>query len=232
MKKMALFAIALLCLGAVATADSFTTFATRADQNPNDIIDWGQLGPDGTIVGSPAAVMSFNGVNATASIPGPFMGAFVEDCSPSCGLGSWQGNFEIGENLLYTGNQIGGGPGPLTISFGTGISTVGFQIQDKFPGAFSATLQAFDGSTLLFMLNMTGVSDSCACGSAIFMGIGDLTGPNITSIVISDQGTGDANDFAINAVSLGTATVPEPGSMGLVAGGLIALAGTLRRRFQ
>lgn len=230
MKKMALFAIALLCLGAVANADSFTTFATRADQNPTDIIDWGQLGSDATPVGSPASVTSFNGLGATASIAGTTMLAVVQDCVPTCGLGSWPGNFEIGENLLYTGNQAGGGPGPITITFANGVSSVGFQIQDFFPGAFTAQLQAFNGANLLFTLTMDGDSTNCACGSALFMGIGDLSGPNITSIVISDQGVGDANDFAINAVSLGRAAVPEPGSMALLGSGLLALAGTFHRR--
>ena len=78
---------------------------------------------------------------------------------------------------------------------------------------------------------MNGVSNGNNDGSAIFMGIGDLTGPNIAKIVISDQGVGDANDFAINAVSLGTSTVPEPGSIMLLGTGLLGVAGALRRRF-
>lgn len=224
MKKIGLVAIALLCLGALATADSFTTFATRAQQNPNDIIDWGQLGPDGTAVGSPASVTSFNGLGATVSIAGTTMFALQD------GIGSWQGNFDYGESILYTGNQAGGGPGPMTIAFGKGVSSVGFQIQDAFFGAFAATLQVYSSSGgLLDTLTMNGVSNNNNDGSAIFMGIGDLTGPNIAKIVISDQGVGDANDLAINAVSLGT--VPEPGTIMLLGTGLLGMAGVLRRKF-
>ena len=73
-KKLLLLTIAVLCLGTFASADSFTTFATRAQQNPTDIIDWGQLGPDSTFVSSPASVTSFNGLAATVSIPGPSLG--------------------------------------------------------------------------------------------------------------------------------------------------------------
>ena len=221
-KKLLLLTIAVLCLGTFASADSFTTFATRAQQNPTDIIDWGQLGPDSTFVSSPASVTSFNGLAATVSIPGPFMVTCVDF------LGCWNGNFEPDENLLYTGNQLGGGPGPLTIAFASGVSSVGFQIQDLFFGPFTATLQAFNGVNLLFTLILPGNSNGNNDGSALFMGIGDLTRPNITSIVISDVGAVDANDFAINAVSL--ATVPEPSSLLLMGSGLVGIASLVRRK--
>src|SRR5215469_571181 len=90
----------------------------------------------------------------------------------------WNGNFEPGENLLSTGN--GGGPGPLTIAFASGVSSVGFQIQDAFFAPFTATLHAFNGANLLFTLILPGNSNDHNDGSALFMGIGDLTGPNIT----------------------------------------------------
>ncbi len=159
MKKILLIAVVVLfSLGTLAYADSFTTYSTRSQQNPTDIYDWGQFGPDGTPVSSPAAAMSFNGLGATVSIAGSTMYAYVDSCI-GCGEGSWNGNFEIGENLLYTGNISGGGPGPLTIAFASGVSSVGFQIQDAFFGAFTATLQAYNGSTLLDTLVMEGVSN-------------------------------------------------------------------------
>jgi hypothetical protein len=231
LKKMLLIVV-LFSLGTLAYADSFTTYATRAQQNPSDIYDWGQFGPDGTAVSSPAGATSFNGLGATVSIAGLTMYTYVDSC-PTCGEGSWNGNFEIGENLLYTGNQSGGGPGPLTIAFASGVSSVGFQIQDEFLGPFTATLQAFNGSTLLDTLVMLGVSNQNNDGSAIFMGLGDLTGPNITKIVISEQGTGDANDFAINALSIGVnSTTPEPSSLVLLGTGLLAVGGMVRRKLK
>jgi hypothetical protein len=65
------------------------------------------------------------------------------------------------------------------------------------------------------------------------MGLGDLTGPNITKIVISEQGTGDANDFAINALSIGVnSTTPEPSSLVLLGTGLLAVGGMVRRKLK
>lgn len=230
MKKILVVCLALLCMGTLAYADSFTVFTTRADQNPTDIIDWGQLGAPGTFVGSPANVTSFGGLNATVAIAGTTMIAVQQ------GTGTWNGNFDFGENLLWTGNPNlipGTGPGPITINFASGVSSVGFAIQSDFFGVFSATLQVYGSGGLLSTLNGTGDSNNFGNGSALFLGVGDLSGANITKIVISESDQFATNDFAIDAVSFTTGggqTVPEPSSIALLGSGLLTMAGVLRRK--
>jgi len=229
LKKILVVCIALLCLGTLAFADSFVVFNTRADQNPTDIIDWGQLGAPGTIVPSPTNVSSFGGLNATVAVAGPNMVAMQQGVT-------WNGNFDFGENLLWTGNPnfiSGTGPGPITINFAHGVSSVGFAISSDFFGAFTATLQVYGSGGLLDTLTESGVSSPNGDGSALFMGLGDLSGANITKIVISEIDANATNDFAIDAVSITTGggqTVPEPSSIALLGSGLLTMAGVLRRK--
>src|SRR5215469_12652278 len=96
-KKLLLLTIAVLCLASFASADTFTTFATRAQQNPTDIYDWSQLGPAFTVFNTPVGVTSFNSLNATLDIGGGLQGARLDDFT-----GGWNGNFEPGETLVWT----------------------------------------------------------------------------------------------------------------------------------
>jgi hypothetical protein len=221
-KKLLLLTIAVLCLGTFASADTFTTFATRAQQNPTDIYDWSQLGPAFTLFNTPVGVTSFNGLNATLDIGGGLQGARVDDFT-----GGWNGNFEPGETLVWTQ-----GNGNLTLTFASGVSSVGVQLQADFFGPYTGTMQVFIGGLDAFDLTVSGVSNSNNDGSAAFLGVGDLTGANITSIVLSSVDQFGGNNFAINDVSLTqvTSTTPEPGTIALLGSGLLGMAGVLRRK--
>ena len=218
MKKFLLVAIAFLSFPILAQADSFTVNATRADQNPTDIIDWGVNVPDGTSALGPLAVSSFGLINATLSSSGNVFSGFTN------GIDVF-GNFDSGESLLY--NNAGGA---VTVAFapGSNVQSVGFEIQDENFGPFTGELDVYNGSTLLMTLGLAGLSNQNLDGSALFMGLTDNTGANITSVVIN-TGSGD---FLIDDVSLTTGAptaTPEPGSILLLGSGLLGLAGVRRK---
>lgn len=220
MKKILLLAMFFVCISVIANADAFTTFATRADQNPTDIIDWSQLGPAFTSLSAPVSFTSFNGLNGTITTPNSL--ERVDQNVGNTNLG-WNGNFDSGENLIW---QLGNGN--LTINFASGVSTVGFAIQGDAFGAYTASISVFVGGVDAFDYTVSGVSNSNQDGSAAFIGVGDLNGNHITSIVISAVDFNGNNDFAIDDVSLGT--TPEPTSIALLGAGSLGVAGFMRRR--
>jgi hypothetical protein len=229
-RKILLIIIAVFSLSSVARADGFTTYGTRADQNPTDIIDWGQLAPPGTLYASPQSVLTFNGITDTvANINGTNFISAQEGTN-------WGGNFDYGESLIWTGNPnfVTAGPGPLLITLGSLVGSFGFSIQADLYGAFTTTVQALDcSSNPLFSQTFSGVSNGLENGSALFVGMGDTTGVNICQIQIStDSGNPSyINDFAIDDVSFtDTVATPEPASLFLVGSALLGMAGVRRRK--
>ena len=228
-KKLLLLSIAVLCLGTFASADNFVIFPDRASQNPNDIIDWSQLGVAGTFVSTPALVSTFAGNLAlVGNIPGGDFQRLDEG-------NGWGGGFDFLETLVWTGNPNlipGTGFGPFAIELLNPVGSVGFSIEADLIAPFTYTVDLFDsGNNLLFSHTANG-NFGCgfANGCVSFFGAGDLSGNNIASIVISTD-SGDPfwnNDFAIDDVSFGT--VPEPGSLVLLGSGLLGMAGFLRHR--
>lgn len=235
MKKILLLAIAVFSLNSIARADGFTVFSTRAAQNPTDIIDWTQLGPAlGPQLTTPQAVSTFNG---NPALVGNVSTGFPNFNRVDEGNG-WLGNFDYGSALVWTGNPNfgSGGPGPFVIQLLTNpVGSFGFDIQANEYGVFNVLVQAFDaGGHLLFSDTFSGNSTNLENGSALFVGLGDTTGVNISAIEISTT-SADAlytNDFAIDDPSFTytTAQVPEPGSIVLLGSGLLGLVGIRRRK--
>jgi len=238
-KKLLFLTIAVLCFTMFAGADTFTTYATRAQQNPSDFFDWSTIAPPGTQVTSPQLVTSFGGGN-TASVGNTDGSPFLAEQE---GV-TYFSSFNPGESLIWTGNfpLFGfGGIGPMTISFANPVGTVGFGITaDIFFSIgntpFTAFLTAYDvhGNPLFSMIG-NGLANGNEDGSDLFMGLGDLTGPNIASVqftITNSLGAFADNDFAIDDLSIGAAgtTVPEPGSLVLLGSGLLVAVGAVRRK--
>jgi len=68
---------------------------------------------------------------------------------PGCAYDGWFGNFAPGDNLLWTATPLGAGAGPITLGFSSAVSGAGLQVQTDIYMAFTATIDAYDGATLL-----------------------------------------------------------------------------------
>lgn len=114
--------------------------------------------------------------------------------------------------------------GSVTITFAR--PTVGFTVSaDDFDTtqAYTFTVAAFSGATLVGSLTASSLADNGA-SPAVLAG---LSSTPITSLVITDTAASFPDgDFVLGNI----ATVPEPGSLGVLLAGLVGIGGLARRR--
>jgi len=202
--------VILLSLATAAWSDTMTGVSSKASQGSNDSVLWSQLGADGTAISASVNATSGTRVAVHIGFAGPnSLASAVCAASPTC---SWSGTgFTAGDRIIWTSNAVAGGNGPVTLSFGKSVSGAGALIQADEPGQFVAQIQAFNGSTLLGSFSVTSAS-----GNAVYIGILDQTGPNITSVTfgLTACGSADANcvlsDFGLDTVFLNVPSGSAP----------------------
>lgn len=201
----------------VAAADDIVQVGSEAALNPNDSLAWSIFGPSVSTPSNPFTVnTAVNGIAVTGATPGSF-DTFVEGTN-------WNGEFNHGDYLLFSNSST------ITLQLGTPVAGIGAYIQANLEGNYTGSLDATafsPGGFNLGTYNVNGTNSLGPEGTAPFLGIQDLSGANISSIVFSSTNAGDG--FAIDTLEVSTA-VPEPTSLGVLALGLGGLLGRRRRR--
>ena len=186
-----------------ALADTMSVLTTASSQTSNDSLSWTQLGTDSTLLSASFSAKTVTGATVQVLLNGPNSVPSTVCPNSPC---SWTSNgFAAGDVLLWASDLGNGGNGPVTFGFSPSIAGAGALVQADGPGPFTAKIEAFNSGISLGAFTVA----SNATGDAVYIGIKDLSGSNITSIVISlTSGTGNLSDFAVDTLSL---NVPAPG---------------------
>ena len=215
--RNAFAAVAVLAAGVSTSEAALTELTSRPVAE--DTIYWSQLGVPLTDVPTPVSFTSVGNIIGTASLNNNGTAQLYEQCCAGI-TGTFDGNFSPGDIVFYTDKS-----GPLTLAFDTPVQIAGAQILDNVYGPFTAQIEAFSGKTLLGTFSESGVTTTSADGSAIFLGVEDLS-EGITSVEFSITEAPEGRpltDFAINQVTLQARSVPEPSTWAMMLLGFAGL---------
>jgi len=227
--RASLAVMALLVIANLPAQAATSQVFSAGSLGPNDFFDWGQIrvvdgGGNAVAQTSPQNVTSNLGRTGNVTNGGNFTG-LIEGTD-------WFGNFTTGNNVLFTGdpNNPFVASSSFTMNFNTAVYGLGLQMTSNFYGAFSASLEVFNGATSLGVFNVAGVMDGNEDGTAPFLGArGDTTIDKAVFTLTSNTGAGlGVNRLLTTDVA---SAVPEPGSLGLL-GISIGFIGFVARRRQ
>lgn len=223
---MGVLSAACATLLTLAMPASASQVLARADLHGTDFIDWKvTLGGDGNTLPNPQFIHTDGGVLTAVSVAGGLLTRQDEGIS-------WSGDFAPGAHLLSAG--LVSPVGPISISFDTGLSAIGAQLQTRgySPPDYNGSITVYDDlDNLLETYVLSGHSTKLVDNTAIFLGVSRST----ADIFRVDFNIGVPGfEFAINQVDLiaGLHMAPLPGSAGLTLLALGLLGSTLSRRRQ
>lgn len=244
----------ILFLGISEAKASIALLPDIASIGQNDHVNWLHFGPPGTqISNSSPSIKSFGGLDVSVAMPGlTQFGVYTQSALSEQPLyfPAYGGDFSPGDSVLATG--YGDGTGPLTVTFGSHVSSIGFHVNSLFLGPFTVQVQAFDsGGANLRQVFASGSTTSNADGSALFVGLVS-TAENIASISVfltEKPYNGLAQFMAINGIEFyssesmpgsypdpaiveygGQHAIPEPGVWALLLASMVGFNISFRRR--
>ena len=226
--RLGILSVACVSLLTLAVPASASLVTLRANLHGTDYIDWADsFGPEGN---------SFFGPKTRATHAHlPFSVNSVDGKLSRQNEGAaWSGNFARGDFLLSTGEARFSPEGPISITFLTGLSAIGAQIETRAyaPPDFDGVISVYDKTHLLETYTRhDGHSTNKGDNSAIFLGVTRST----ADIFRVEFNTNTPTfEFAINQVDLiagvPAGPVPEPSGLPMLALALLGSTLLMRRR--
>lgn len=218
--------LALLAATALPAHAQYSFVSSRPGIGGSGLLNWASVAAEGEELVNPAGGLAVSGTSLTATLSQPVGPTFLRVDQGSF----WLGNFAPGASAVW---NLGGGPS-VSVMFSEPVRAAGASFQtNEYTASFTGLIQALDAmQNVLATFTFTGVSSDAGDGSAVFAGISSSLGDIYGVRFVGVSGAPNANDFAIDNVSVNVDSnvVPEPSTYALLATGLCGLGAVARRK--